>query len=115
MATATARRQFTRVRSSGQPHINAVEEIMRERRGPRRDVDLDIEREPRMPDKWKKDGAPSLNDVRAEWESIFCPECGKEHPDTSNVRIRRTGQDYEARCLKCGAVIAHYDDGLWSA
>ncbi len=88
---------------------------MRERRGPRRDVDLDIEREPRMPDKWKKDGAPSLNDVRAEWESIFCPECGKEHPDTSNVRIRRTGQDYEARCLKCGAVIAHYDDGLWSA
>jgi RNase P subunit RPR2 len=88
---------------------------MRERRGPRRDVDLDIEREPRMPDKWKEVGPPSLNDVRAAWESIFCPACGKEHPDTSRVRIRRTGQDYEARCLKCGAVIAYYVDGFWSA
>jgi len=92
-----------------------MEEIMRERRGPRRDVDLDIEREPRMPDKWNKDGRVSLSDVRAEWESIFCPECGHEHPDTSNVRIRRTGEEYEARCLKCSAVIARYVDGFWSA
>jgi hypothetical protein len=89
--------------------------IMRENRGRRWDVDTDVDREPRLPSRRKNDGAPSVNDVRAEWESIVCPECGAEHPDSSTVRLRKVGQEFEARCLTCGAVTARYISGVWSS
>jgi predicted RNA-binding Zn-ribbon protein involved in translation (DUF1610 family) len=89
--------------------------IMRGNRGQRLDVDTNVDREPRLPTRRKNDGAPSLNDVRDEWESIVCPECGAEHLDPSTVRVRRVGQEYEARCLSCGAITARYISGVWSA
>ena len=77
--------------------------------------DVDVDQEPRLPTRRKNDGTPSLNDVREEWEATICPECGAEHPDPSTVRVRRVGQEYEARCLSCGAIAARYISGVWSS
>jgi len=88
---------------------------MRENRGQRWGVDFDVDREPRHPTRRTNDAAPSLSDVRAEWEPIVCPDCGAEHPHPAGVRIRRVGLEYEARCLKCGATAARYLSGAWSS
>ncbi len=87
---------------------------MRGDRGRQRDFDEFVEPEPRSARR-KAEAAPSVGSVRDEWEPTICPECGTEHPDTTNVRVRRAGQDFEARCLACGAITARYIDGVWSS
>jgi RNase P subunit RPR2 len=87
---------------------------MRGDRWRQRDTDVYVDPEPRI-SRRKAESAPSVSSVRNEWEPTVCPECGTEHPDTSNVRVRRTGQDYEARCLACGTVAARYIGGIWSS
>lgn len=87
---------------------------MRGNRGQRSDFDPRVEPEPRLARR-KVEGAPSFNDVRNRWELIICPECGTDLPDMSSVRIRRTGQDYEARCQTCGAIAARFVAGVWSS
>ncbi len=87
---------------------------MRADRGRPRDVEVFDDPEPRSARR-KADPAPNTSSVRSEWESTVCPECGTELPDSTNVRVRRTGDDYEARCLVCGAVAARYVDGIWTS
>jgi hypothetical protein len=60
-------------------------------------------------------GSAKLEDARAAWEPTVCPACGVEHFDTVTVRMKRSSTGIEARCGDCGAVAAHYVDGLWSS
>lgn len=87
---------------------------MRGDRGRQWDSDIYVDPEPRI-SRRKTESAPSVSSVRYEWEPTVCPQCGAEHPDASNVRIRRAGQEFEARCLACGTVAARYVDGFWSS
>ncbi len=87
---------------------------MRGERGRPRDVDEFDDPEPRSARR-KADPIPNTSSVRSEWESTVCPECGAELPDSTNVRVRRASDGYEARCLACGAVAALYVDGIWSS
>jgi RNase P subunit RPR2 len=87
---------------------------MREDRGRQRDVDEFVDFESRYARR-KVEAAPNLSSVRGEWEPTVCPQCGTEHPDTSNVRVRRSGQEFEARCTACGTIAARYVAGVWSS
>jgi RNase P subunit RPR2 len=86
---------------------------MRGNRGQRGSIDLNTDYEPRVPTRRKDDSIRSPRDIREVWEPMICPECGAEHPNPSTVRVRKVGQDYEARCLTCGAITARYIDGVW--
>ncbi len=87
---------------------------MRGDRGRQRDIDVFVEPEPRSARR-KAEAAPNISSVRDEWEPTVCSDCGTEHPDTTNVRVRRSGQEYEARCLVCGTIAARYIAGVWSS
>ncbi len=87
---------------------------MRGDRGRQRDIDVYVEPEPRAARR-KAEPAPNISSVRDEWEPTICAECGTEHPDTTNVRVRRSGNEYDARCLVCGAITARYIAGVWSS
>ncbi len=87
---------------------------MRGDRGRQRESDVYVEPEPRITRR-KVESAFSVSSVRSLWEPTVCPECGTEHPDTSNVRIRKDGEEFEARCLTCGTVAARFVDGIWSS
>ncbi len=87
---------------------------MRGDRGRPRDVDEFDDPEPRSARR-KAEPAPNTSSVRNEWEPTVCLNCGTELPDGANVRVRRAGDGYEARCLTCGAVAALYVDGIWTS
>ena len=54
-------------------------------------------------------------DARDAWEPMVCPTCGADHQDLTRVRVRRSGNEYEARCLDCNSTAARFIDGVWSA
>lgn len=78
------------------------------------DVDPSFDRSARSARRSRGDYV-DLGQARNDWEPTVCAGCGRDHPGLRSVRLKRAGNDIEARCSSCGGLAARYSTGVWSS